>query len=196
MEYLSHFGVGALSFAATDIDDLLLLTALFANARLRRANVVAGQFLGIAVLFVACAIAASVSLLIPPWWTALLGLIPLFMGLRGLVRLARGQDDDDDDDEAEKAKSLSGGLQVFSVAAITVANGGDNVGVYIPLFAKDFHAVPVYALAFFLMTGVWCLLSYSFVRNPWFGRHVERYGEAALPFVLVGIGLYILNWPL
>jgi cadmium resistance protein CadD (predicted permease) len=74
-----------------------------------------------------------------------------------------------------------------------VANGGDNLGVYIPLFSSTPHAVPVYAVVFAVMTGVWCALGFYLVNNAWIGKHVRRYGRIALPFVLIGLGLWILS---
>jgi cadmium resistance protein CadD (predicted permease) len=79
------------------------------------------------------------------------------------------------------------------VAGVTVANGGDNLGVYIPLFAKELAVVPVYATIFAVMTAVWCVVGYGFVNNPVAGHHIRRYGHVMLKFVLVGLGLYILS---
>ena len=76
---------------------------------------------------------------------------------------------------------------------VTVANGGDNLSVYVPLFASDLRLIPAYAGVFAIMTGVWCALGYGLVNNPWAGKHVRRYGHLALPFVLVGLGLYLLS---
>jgi cadmium resistance protein CadD (predicted permease) len=42
---------------------------------------------------------------------------------------------------------------VFAVAAVTVANGGDNLALYIPVFASSLQAIPIYVRTFAVMTG-------------------------------------------
>jgi cadmium resistance protein CadD (predicted permease) len=73
-----------------------------------------------------------------------------------------------------------------------MANGGDNLSVYIPLFASDLQAIVVYPAIFAVMTGVWCAMGHALVNNPLAGSHIRRYGRMALPFVLIELGLYIL----
>jgi len=82
---------------------------------------------------------------------------------------------------------------IFEVALITVANGGDNIGVYIPLFASSSGAVIVTTLViFYLMLVVWLIVSYNLVRCPLVADTISRFGEYIVPFVLMGLGLYIL----
>ncbi|RPI00692.1 MAG: cadmium resistance transporter, partial [Zetaproteobacteria bacterium] len=89
MEILAQVGIGVAVFAATNVDDILLLSAFFSDPRFQRCGIVAGQFLGIGALFVASVGAALAALAIPEGWTALLGLVPLGLGLHrlGAVRL-------------------------------------------------------------------------------------------------------------
>ncbi len=79
------------------------------------------------------------------------------------------------------------------MAGVTVANGGDNLGVYIPLFASNPGAIPVYAVIFAAMTGIWCAAGYALVNNPMAGSYVRRYGHLLPPFVLIALGAYILS---
>lgn len=59
-------GIGAVVFAATDIDDVLIVATFFADARMHRGSVVAGQFLGIGALVLVSALAALLALAVPP----------------------------------------------------------------------------------------------------------------------------------
>jgi len=79
------------------------------------------------------------------------------------------------------------------VAGVTIANGGDNLGVYIPLFASATGAIPIYAAIFAVMTALWCWIGYRLVRNRWVGERLRRYGHLLLPYVLIALGLYILS---
>jgi cadmium resistance protein CadD (predicted permease) len=57
---------------------------------------------------------------------------------------------------------------MLTVAAVTFSNGGDNIGIYIPLFAKYSSAgeVVLITLIFMLMTAIWCIIAYYLVRHP------------------------------
>jgi cadmium resistance protein CadD (predicted permease) len=184
----------AVVFASTDIDDLVLLTAFFADSRLRRGAIVAGQFLGIAALLGASLAAAAASLAVPPHWPALLGVVPFGLGLWKLPDLwRRGHGADDETADAGSAgRRSAAGAQAFAVAAVTIANGGDNLAVYIPLFARDLSVWPVYLLVFALMTAAWCWAGHAFVRHPAGAALMQRWGHAILPVVLIALGAWIL----
>ena len=195
MVILSFVVAAVAIFASTNIDDILLLSALFADPRLGARNIVAGQFLGIGLLVGASAAAAAASLAVPVGWTALLGLVPLGLGLHGLLRLGEPAADGpaNRDSWPERRGETLRRAPVPAVAGLVVANGGDNLGVYIPLFAKSPAAISAYAAVFAAMTAVWCLLGYALVNNRVLGDHVRRYGRVALPFILVALGLHLLS---
>jgi cadmium resistance protein CadD (predicted permease) len=194
MDPTAHLWTSAVVFAATDIDDLVILTAFFADLRLRRGAIVAGQFLGIGTLLGASLLAAAASLAVPPHWPALLGLVPLGIGLWKLPDLWRKPHDADDQAAgAERAgRRGSTGAQILAVAAVTIANGGDNLGVYIPLFARELSVWPIYLVVFALMTAVWCWMGYAFVRHPAGAALTQRLGHRILPVVLIALGAWIL----
>src|SRR5262245_928504 len=136
--------------------------------------------------------AAAASLAIPPHWPALLGAVPLALGLWKLPALWRRKPDGDDEREGADRAARSTHSQVLAVAAVTIANGGDNLGVYIPLFASNFHALPVYVAIFAVMTAVWCAAGHAFVKHPAGAAIMSRFGHAILPIVLILLGLWIL----
>ena len=194
MTSITAIVTGAVVFALTDLDDLVLLIAFFADRRLRARAVVAGQYLGIAALAAVSALAAWAVLAIPAGWTALLGAIPLALGLHQLWTLRRGVDGDDDDESLQAERAIEGRLhsQVLGVAAVTIANGADNLSVYIPLFAAHFSWVPLYIATFAVMTALWCALAHNLVRNRAVGALMQRWGHVLLPVVLIALGLHIL----
>src|SRR4029453_1872152 len=95
----------AVVFALTDIDDLVLLIAFLADPRLRARAVVGGQYLGIAALTAVSALAAWAAIAIPPGWTALLGAIPLLLGIWQLGNLRRDLDVSEEPLEAERLRA-------------------------------------------------------------------------------------------
>ena len=175
--------VGAAAFVSTNIDDILLLALFFGQPRRSVAAVVAGQYLGIGALVLVSVIAALAALVVPSHWLALLGLLPIGLGIRQLLQR-----------QTNDANAVApSGAGLWTVAGVTVANGGDNLGVYIPLFASQTSAIPVYVVVFAIGTAVWCVFGAALVRHPAVGTLLARYGHRILPWVLIGIGGYVLS---
>ncbi|MEU8410971.1 cadmium resistance transporter [Micromonospora sp. NPDC048842] len=184
IDLLSTAGAAAVVFAATDIDDIVILTLFFVAARTtgrpRTREIVAGQYLGIGALALASAVIAGGLLVVPDPWTGLLGLLPIALGVRAL----RSSGDD------EAPAVVTGAL---GVAGVTIANGADNVAVYVPVFrALGVADSAVFLLVFVLLIALWC------VAGAWLGGHrrvvrlVERAGAWLVPTIFVAIGLVIL----
>nr|WP_245812084.1 cadmium resistance transporter [Actinophytocola xinjiangensis] len=56
------------------------------------------------------------------------------------------------------------GPAVLAVAAVTFANGGDNVGVYVPVFTTG--GTVGYVLVFLALVAVWCALGKYLATRP------------------------------
>lgn len=80
-----------------------------------------------------------------------------------------------------------------TVAGVTIANGGDNLGVYIPLFAGEPGHILIHASVFAVMTAIWCFVGFRLIQKCVVGAWARRYGRLALPVVLIGLGLWILS---
>jgi cadmium resistance protein CadD (predicted permease) len=169
------------AFAATNLDDLFLLVAWFAAGRYRTRAIVAGQYAGIGALFAASVAASLLALALPESGLRWLGLVPIGLGVTGLVR---GRND-------ARATDFEGGF--VAVAAVTIANGADNIAVYVPLFAtRDAQAIAIMAAVFAAMIALWCLAARWLVRHPAAGAPLRRWGPGAVPYALIGIGLWIV----
>lgn len=195
-EIFPQIAIAVMVFISTNIDDIFLLAAFFADKKLSVKSVVLGQFLGISALVAVSTLVAWMSLALPDGWISLLGLLPLYLGLKQVKSLWSDSDDDSEDDEIqlqEHQMERSMHSQILAVAGVTVANGGDNLGVYIPMFANSLSAIPLFVLVFAAMTLVWCLLGHVLVNNKVFGHWIRRYGHKILPVVLILLGLDILK---
>ena len=84
--------------------------------------------------------------------------------------------------------------QTYHVAVVTLANGGDNIGIFIPLFAGS-NAVSLWITiaTFLVLVSVWCYIAYQFSRHPAIAKFLSQYSDAIVPFVLIGLGVYILD---
>jgi len=183
-------GVGL--FASTNIDDIFLTMAFFADPRLRRSAIVVGKFVGIGSLTLLSTIAAAGSFVVSPAWIALLGFVPLGLGLHALWTNRRAALVTEAGDGIEQAPSAFL-AQVGAVAGVTAANGGDNLGVYVPVFAEDFTAIPVFVVVFALMTLLWCVAGNLLVSHPRLIGSMRRLSRRLLPYVLIVLGVWILS---
>lgn len=188
---------GAMAFTATNLDDIIILMLLFSQVgtAFRRRHIVAGQYLGFGALVLISLSGFFGSLLLPRPWIGLLGVLPMVIGLSQLL----SADDDDEDGETDalpSSKAPGLGLlspQTASVAAITIANGGDNVGIYMPMFAStDALGLGITLVIFFGLVGVWCGAAYRLTQVGAIAELLTRYGNYLVPFVLMGLGVLIL----
>ena len=171
-------------FAVTNIDDLVVLAVFFGQGG-SRARVVAGQYLGFLALVAVSVLGALGAGLLPDRVIPFLGLVPVLLGLRAAWQLWRHRGDDDDD--------VRPGGGVLQVAAVTFANGGDNIGVYVPVFTVAGPAGTAGYLAVFLVgVAVWCAASWFLATRPVIARALARWGHYILPVVLLVIGVTIL----
>jgi cadmium resistance protein CadD (predicted permease) len=183
--------LGITLFAATNVDDTFVLLGFFADPKFRAHQVVIGQYLGIATLVALSLLAALIALVIPPAYVGLLGLVPIAIGSRKLVDLWGGRDKGEEELERHPASGARG--QVFAVAAVTIANGGDNIGVYTPVFAVRSGIETVVIIAVFaLMTAVWCAIAHWLVHHRTIGAPIRKFGHLILPPLLIGLGLSVL----
>ncbi|MBG9517228.1 quaternary ammonium compound resistance protein [Bacillus thuringiensis] len=82
---------------------------------------------------------------------------------------------------------------LFKVATITLANGADNISIYIPMFAsQSLEANIVTLIIFFSMIAIWCFISYKLIRTPILVKVLENNCHIIVPIVLIGLGMFIL----
>ena len=175
-------------FVFTDVDDVFLLMAYFAHPRYRARDVVLGQYLGIGTLVAVSAAASLVALVVSREVVSLLGLLPIAIGVKELLELRRGAGE-----AGGEAPRVAGG-SALSVAAVTIANGGDNIGVYTPVFATSTPAeLGVMVAVFAAMVAPLIAFAYWLANHRALGAPIRRYGHIATPFVLIGVGLYVLS---
>ncbi|MEV0878595.1 cadmium resistance transporter [Micromonospora echinofusca] len=174
----------AVVFAATDVDDIVVLTLLFVAARTtgrpRPWQIVAGQYLGIGALALASAVVAAGLLVVPEPWTGLLGLLPITLGVRALL-----------DRDADETPAVVG--STIGVAGVTIANGADNIAVYVPVFRALGPAdSAVFLLVFVVLIALWCAAGAWLGNHPRVTRLVGRAGHWLVPAIFIAIGVVIL----
>ncbi len=171
-----------LAFIGTNLDDIFLLTLFFSAVQADRGvrAVWCGQYLGI---FILCAVSLAGAFglsFLPEKYICFLGILPILLGLKAIF--SRGEEEN----QASSAK-------MFYVTLVTVANGADNIGVYIPLFAGFSVLQMGIAIAIFmLMTALLCFLGQKISALPFLRAFLLRYHHIIVPLVLIALGIYIL----
>jgi cadmium resistance protein CadD (predicted permease) len=181
-------GTAAGAFVGTNIDDfvvLLLLVLGMPKDGIRRWQIVIGQYLGFAVLLVISAGGARALHAVPESWAGLLAVVPLALGVRGLIQAGRAPG------ATGETPILAAG--VAKVAVVTVANGGDNVSVYTVLFRQLNPAgTAVTILVFLIMLGGLCALALAVGQHARLIPRIVRGNKWFTPSVYVIIGAVLL----
>jgi cadmium resistance protein CadD (predicted permease) len=186
MPVISLIGIGVVAFVTTNLDDMVVLLAFLADPACSPAAVVLGQFLGFSGIVVMSFGAALAARRIDPTWIGLLGLIPLTIGVRRLVQIRRPA-------RPAGAAPVLSHWQALTVAGVTVANGGDNFGLYTPMFAAGtFASSAILVVVFYLMLALWCGLAWSLVRHPVVAACIRRRARLVVPLLYIALGLWVL----
>jgi cadmium resistance protein CadD (predicted permease) len=191
-DFLDVLGIGVTAFVATNIDDLLILIAFFAKSHFPLSQIVLGQYAGIGALLAIGIVGSLIALIVPNNLIGLIGIFPIAIGIKELLELSKN------DNNIESAKQLSRSrliayLPFLTVAAVTFS-GGEEIGVYTSVFAtyREVSEIIIIVLVVMVLTGLWCAVAYHLINRPLIASSIKRTGTAALPFVLIGLGIYIL----
>jgi len=198
----ADFGIAAAAFVGTNIDNCVVTMTMVAGAPLDRARrIAAGQVAGFVFLVVLAAAAAAVLFEFSPKVVGLLGLVPLTIGVRGLVGLRQRSDPEEGGPRTgarrrrgrRTAAERAVGRSFTAGALVTVGAGGDNLAAYIPLFrvggAANLAAICiVFVLGEVLVTAV--ILAGG--RHPKARSVMTRLGAVAVPVLLCCIGVLVM----
>jgi cadmium resistance protein CadD (predicted permease) len=197
-DFISLIGIGATSFAATNIDDLFILMAFFANRRsFPTLHVVLGQYVGMGALLAIGIVGSLIALVVPNNLIGLIGIFPIAIGIKELLELRKNDDDDEEEPVTTKQPSQRSKwiayLPFLTVAAVTFS-GGEEIGIYASVFAinNETSEIVVIILVVMGLTGVWCGVASYLVNHSFLAVRFRRIASKILPFVLIGLGLYIM----
>lgn len=181
-------------YISTSIDYLIILIILFAqlSQNKQKWHIYAGQYLGTGLLVGASLVAAYVVNFVPEeWMVGLLGLIPIYLGIRFAIV---GEDAEEEEEEIIERLEQSKANQLFwTVTLLTIASGGDNLGIYIPYFASlDWSQTLVALLVFVIGIIIFCEISRVSSSIPLIFETIEKYERIIVPLVFILLGLYIM----
>ena len=175
-------------FISTSIDDLVLLILFHsqANTRMQRISILVGQILGIGVL-VGISLVGSylASRMLEGWVIGLLGFIPIILGIRAMLSK---------EESKEEATRTGRKSLLATVTLVTIASGGDNLGIYIPWFATlDGAYLGLTMLVFLVFTLIFWSLGYLLANQSHIKTLLSRFSAVLVPVVFLLLGLIILS---
>jgi len=181
-------------YISTSIDYLIILIILFAqlSQNKQKWHIYAGQYLGTGLLVGASLVAAYVVNFVPEaWMVGLLGLIPIYLGIRFAIV---GEGEEEEEEEIIERLEQSKANQLFwTVTLLTIASGGDNLGIYISYFASlDWSKTLVALLVFVIGIIIFCEISRVLSSIPLIFETIEKYERIIVPLVFILLGLYIM----
>jgi len=170
--------VAVLAFISTNVDDLFLLTIWFLK-RTRLGVVALGQVVGFSALLLISLLGYFGTTLLPQQHVHWLGVVPIAIGIKQL----RSKHEEDN----SPADSW------WTVATITAAHGGDNLAVYVPLFARyDLRSVSLIVASFYITLGFFVGVARIGTKRLAHNALVHRMAHRISPFVIILIGVLIL----
>ena len=179
-------------YSGTAVDLLIILMLFFAKRKSRKdiINIYLGQFLGsVSLIFLSLLFAFVLNYIPSKEILGLLGLIPIFLGLKVLLL-------GDSDGEAIAKDGLRNDNKnlIFLVAMITFAScGADNIGVFVPYFTTlNLANLIVTLLTFLVMIYLLVFSAQKLAQVPSVGETLEKYSRWFISVVYLGLGMYIL----
>lgn len=179
-------------YSGTAVDLLIILMLFFAKRKSRKdiINIYLGQFLGsVSLIFLSLLFAFVLNYIPSKEILGLLGLIPIFLGLKVLLL-----GDSDGEAIAKDGLRKDNKNLIFLVAMITFAScGADNIGVFVPYFTTLNLANLIVALLTFLVLIYLLVFSaQKLAQVPSVGETLEKYSRWFIAVVYLGLGMYIL----
>ena len=179
-------------YSGTAVDLLIILMLFFAKRKSRKdiINIYLGQFLGSVSLILLSLLFAFVLNYIPSKEIlGLLGLIPIFLGLKVLFL-----GDSDGEAIAKEGLRKDNKNLIFLVAMITFAScGADNIGIFVPYFITlNLADLIVALLTFLVMIYLLVFSAQKLAQLPSVGETLGKYSRWFIAVVYLGLGIYIL----
>ena len=180
-------------YIATAVDLLVILLIFFARAKTKKEyrDIYIGQYVGSVTLIVVSLFFAFVLNYVPEKWIlGLLGLIPIYLGIKVAIY------GDSDGEERAKKELNEKGLSklVGTIAIVTIAScGADNIGVFVPYFVTlSVTNLLITLFVFLILIFVLVFTAQKLANIPGVGEIVEKFGRWIMAVIYIALGLFII----
>jgi len=189
---LTVSGLVAVTFVATNLDNLVLLVGWMVADGIPARAIFSGYLLGMLGVLLIALLLGLVGYLIPVELLGYLGVIPIALGLKMLWELRQAATLVC---EAIPAPQVSGVATAFAAVAVTqLSNGVDTVLVFAPLLADSREDIDLLiVISFVVVTLLWYAIARLLSGQVQRIRPLTRVGRWIAPVVMILVGIYILG---
>lgn len=190
---IQTIGTAAVLYIATAVDLLVILLIFFARAKTKKEykDIYLGQYLGSVILILISLFLAFVLNYVPEQWIlGLLGLIPIYLGIKVAI-----YDDCEGEKRAKKELNEKGlSKLVGTVSLVTIAScGADNIGLFVPYFVTlDIVELLTTLIVFLVLIFFLVFTAQKLARIPGVGEIVEKFSRWIMAVIYIALGLFII----
>jgi len=190
-DVLTIITVATGAFIGTNLDNLILLVALYSRFPQHTRTVATGYVSGMLLIGAIAFAVGEGGDLIPLDSLGMLGVVPIVLGIMALFQLFQNTQTG----ETGKLSSGASHKTVFlTVLTTQLSNGADSIITFSIFLAESTDATDyLIALAFLGMTGVFAWLAHYLLKHRKLSAVLDRYGHYVTPFILILVGVYILS---
>jgi cadmium resistance protein CadD (predicted permease) len=190
IDILTIVAVAASAFIGTNLDNLVLLMALYSRYDQKSGIVTAGYFAGMLLIGAVCLLIGEAGEFFPLAYLGMLGVIPIFIGVVALIKLFLGKNTNQAHDTSVKHSHMA----IFMAVLMTqLGNGADSIITFSVLYADSTDSSDYLIVTTFI--GMICLfawLAYYSLKHRRLSEILVKYGHFVTPFILILVGVYII----
>jgi cadmium resistance protein CadD (predicted permease) len=190
LDTLTIIAIAASAFIGTNLDNLVLLMALYSRYDQKAGIVTTGYFAGMLLIGAICIVIGEAGELFPLSYLGMLGVIPIFIGVVALIKLFFGKNKHESQDTSVKHNHLA----IFMAVLMTqLGNGADSIITFSVLYADSTDRSDyLIILTFFSMICLFAWLAFYSLKHRRLSEILVKYGHYVTPFILILVGVYIL----
>ncbi len=186
-DWMLAVGLAVAGFFASNLDNLVLMAVL----RAAGASAVRITLGFVSALVVVVVIASGAGWLLAGWsarMTGWLGLLPLSLGVAGLLRMHLA-----DAGGTVEATAVEAAPGYSAIVMLMLATSGDSIALFTATFADtDSGYWPAMAIAVFAAGAAWSAVANGLGARIGGNGAVIRYAARLVPWMMMAIGAYIL----
>jgi len=182
--------IAAGAYAATNLDNFILLVALLARYRNHTSKDIVGYFVCMLILVSIGLWIGKAANIAPVKYLGLLGFVPISIGIVELIQLRRRKAKI----TVAEEKSVDGVQKVFmTTLSSQLSNGADTIVILGVLFIDSVPSADILTIVTLAAMGViFVSVGIYAVRHPALCEWIDRYAHRVMPFVLIVVGVYIV----
>lgn len=191
IEAATIVAITAGAFIGTNLDNLILLVAFYSRYHKRSQTVTAGYVSGMLLIGIIFFLIGKSGDFIPVNYLGLLGIVPIIIGMTGLIQLFRPATVDS---IAAPALAQQQKAVFFAVLMTQLGNGADTIITFSVLLADSTDKIDLIILpAFLAMVMLFTMLARYSLKHPRFSSFLDRFGRYITPVILILVGWYVLS---